>query len=184
MKGEDTCVAAQQDCQHAAKVARKNLPFDSRTSINPANAFRKRGQPMMEFWLIFSLFCSHTPRYSSLMVPLRGFCVQKRASGWMSTAIVQRFYVCLLHLTSPFNDLRGRERRRWLFIFYRIAQPDKIVKQKNKYPRHFVSQCLEEKRIFFFKCMGTNSKCTVQRLDMKSGLGLCVLASRKSPLAP
>ncbi|KAK1894924.1 Transmembrane protein 106A [Dissostichus eleginoides] len=35
--------------EHIAKVARKNLPFDSSTRIKPANAFRKRGQPMMEF---------------------------------------------------------------------------------------------------------------------------------------
>lgn len=145
MKGEDSCVAAQQNCQHISKVARKNLPFDSRTRIKPANAFRKRGQPMMEFWLIFCLFCSQMPWYSSFMVPLRGICVQKRPSGWMSTAIVQRFYVwldeiiSLIHLTFPFNDPRWRERRRGLFIFfYRIAQPEKIVNQKNKYPRHFV----------------------------------------------
>ncbi|KAJ4931413.1 hypothetical protein JOQ06_025710 [Pogonophryne albipinna] len=35
--------------EHIAKVARKNLPFDSSTRIKPANAFRKRGQPMLEF---------------------------------------------------------------------------------------------------------------------------------------
>ena len=52
MKGEDRRGAAAQLC----KVARKNLPFDSSTRIKPANAFRKRGQPMMEFWLIFCLF--------------------------------------------------------------------------------------------------------------------------------
>lgn len=135
--------------QHIAKVARINLPFDNRTRMKPANTFRKRGQPMMEFWLIFCLFLQ--PKAWVAIPPLWYRCgeavyINKKrpcVSFFFSTAIVQRFYmwldehICFIHLTFPFNDPRRRERRGGLFSFS-LKQKNVRAEKKHKYPRHLV----------------------------------------------
>lgn len=54
MKGKhySACVQPQHQCRES-EVAAVNLPLQRRISIKAANTFRKKGQSMMEFRLIF-----------------------------------------------------------------------------------------------------------------------------------
>lgn len=131
--------AAARSRQHIDKVARKNLPLKSTIRIKPANAFRKRGQPMMEFWLIFCLFiaakCLGIP-------PVRCRCgkivyVKKTTQRMNVNSNSPR----LLHVTGP------KHQSCWLFLQMServvcveeyFKQGKKYQEQKNKYPKDLV----------------------------------------------